>query len=150
MQLHEDKMPAISRRALMLGSASAAVLALALTRLAGAGEAITVEAFRALSARLTGASLTDLDPAAAGKLLDGFLSLGRGSDLARLVADPGASAGTLAIDIVSAWYSGNYSTATGLASIGYPNALLWDALDFTKPSGFCGGLTGYWGEAPQS
>ena len=38
----------------------------------------------------------------------------------------------------------------GLASIGLPSALLWDALDFTKPSGFCGGLTGYWGEAPHN
>lgn len=143
-------MPAISRRALILGSASAAVLALALPPSAGGGESISVEAFRALSARLTGASLTDLDPGAAAKLLDGFLSTGRGTNLARLVADPGASAGTLADDIVAAWYSGNYRTASGLASIGLPSALLWDALDFTKPSGFCGGLTGYWGEMPQN
>ena len=60
------------------------------------------------------------------------------------------SAGSLAADIVAAWYSGNYHTATGLASIGLPGALLWDALNFTKPSGFCGGLTGYWGDAPQT
>ena len=117
---------------------------------AGANETITVDEFRALSARLTGASLTDLNATAAAKLLDGFLSMERGADLARLAADPGARAGPLADDIVAAWYSGNYHTATGLASIGLPGALLWDALNFTKPSGFCGGLTGYWGDAPQS
>ena len=44
----------------------------------------------------------------------------------------------------------NYQTGAGLASFGLANALLWDALNFTKPSGFCGGLTGYWGDAPQT
>jgi hypothetical protein len=144
------KMPTISRRELILGGASAASLDFAFPGFAPAQETITVETFRALSARLTGASLTDLNASAAAKLLDGFLSMGRGADLARLAADSGANAGSLAADIVAAWYSGNYHTATGLASIGLPGALLWDALNFTKPSGFCGGLTGYWGDAPQS
>ena len=143
-------MPTFSRRALILGGACALSAASAFPFFAGANETITVEEFRALSARLTGASLTDLNATAAAKLLDGFLSMERGADLARLAADPGARAGPLADDIVAAWYSGNYRTATGLASIGLPGALLWDALNFTKPSGFCGGLTGYWGDAPQS
>jgi hypothetical protein len=143
-------MPTISRRELILGGASAASLAFAFPLFAGARETVTVEEFRALSARLTGASLTDLDSGAAGKLLDGFLSMGRGADLARLAADPGAKAGPLADEIVAAWYSGNYHTSAGLASIGLANALLWYALDFTKPSGVCGGATGYWGDAPQT
>ena len=79
--------------------------------------------------------------------IESSLVASAGPDLARLVADPGASAGTLVPDIVAAWYSGSYQTSTGLASIGYPNALLWDALNFTTPSGFCGGLMGFWGEA---
>ena len=141
-------MPTFSRRALILGGACALSAASAFPFFAGANETITVDEFRALSARLTGASLTDLNATAAAKLLDGFLSMERGADLARLAADPGARAGPLADDIVAAWYSGNYQTAAGLASIGLPGALLWDALNFTKPSGFCGGLTGYWGEAP--
>jgi hypothetical protein len=103
-----------------------------------------------LSARLTGASLTDLAAGASAKLLDGFLSTERGAELARLAADPGAKTGALADEIVAAWYSGNYHTATGLASFGLANALLWNALDFTKPSGVCGGATGYWGDAPQT
>ena len=101
-------MPTFSRRALILGGACALSAASAFPFFAGANETITVDEFRALSARLTGASLTDLNATAAAKLLDGFLSTGRGADLARLAADPGARAGPLADDIVAAWYSGNY------------------------------------------
>jgi hypothetical protein len=143
-------MPTISRRAVMLGGVSAACLAFALPALADAGTTISADQFRSLSAKLAGARLADLDQGAAGRLLDGLLSLGKGTDLARLFADPAADAGALGEDIVAAWYSGNYQTAIGLASFGLPNALLWDALTFTKPSGFCGGLTGYWGDPPQS
>ena len=70
-------MPTFSRRTLILGSASAAVLALAFPPFAGGGESIDVEAFRALSSKLTGASLTDLDMGAAAKLLAGFISMRR-------------------------------------------------------------------------
>jgi hypothetical protein len=143
-------MPIISRRALLLGCASAATLPLAFPLRAGSRETITVEQFRALSARLTGASLGDLDMGAAAKLLAGFLSMGKGPDLARLAADPGASAGTLATEIVAAWYSGLYEARDGLATISLASALLWDALDFTKPPGFCGGATGYWADAPRA
>ena len=69
-------MPTISRRGLILGSASAASLAFAFPLSAGMGDTITVEQFRALSARLTGASLGDLDMGAAAKLLAGFISMG--------------------------------------------------------------------------
>jgi hypothetical protein len=143
-------MPTVSRRGLILGSASAASLAIAFPLWAGSGDKISAEQFRALSARLTGASLGDLDMGAAAKLLAGFLSMGRGADLARLAADPGASVGTLATDIVAAWYSGLYEARDGLATISLASALLWDALDFTKPPGFCGGLTGYWADAPRA
>jgi hypothetical protein len=144
----DNRVPTISRRGLILGSASAASLAIAFPLSAGMGDTITVEQFRALSARLTGASLGDLDMGAAAKLLDGFISMGVAADLARLAADPGASAGTLATDIVAAWYSGLYEARDGLATISLASALLWEALDFTKPSGFCGGRLGYWADAP--
>ena len=74
-------MPTISRRGLILGSASAASLTFAFPLSAGMGDTITVEQFRALSARLTGASLGDLARASAismgavAKLLDGFISM---------------------------------------------------------------------------
>ena len=47
-------------------------------------------------------------------------------------------------------YSGSYDTSAGLASFGLTNALLWNALNFTKPPGVCGGQTGYWADAPHS
>jgi hypothetical protein len=143
-------MPTVSRRGLILGSASAATLAFAFPLRAASGDTISVEQFRALSARLTGASLGDLDMSAAAKLLAGLLSMGRGADLARLAADPGASAGTLATDIVAAWYSGLYEARDGLATISLAATLLWDALDFTKPPGFCGGRNGYWADASRA
>ena len=74
----DERMPTISRRGLILGSASAATLASAFPLLARTQTAITLEEFRALSARLTGASMNDLNQTAAAKLLDGFLSLGWG------------------------------------------------------------------------
>jgi len=67
--------PTISRRGLILGSASAASLTFAFPLSAGMGDTITVEQFRALSARLTGESLGDLDMGAVAKLLDGFISM---------------------------------------------------------------------------
>lgn len=143
-------MPTISRRSLILGGASAATMAVGFPLPAFAQETITVDEFRTVSARLTGADVTDLDETAAGKLLDGFISMGRGPELALLAADAGMRAGKAADDIVAAWYSGNHDTSAGLATLGLTNALLWNALDFTKPPGHCGGQTGYWGDPPQS
>ena len=72
----DNRVPTISRRGLILGSASAASLTFAFPLSAGMGDTITVEQFRALSARLTGASLGDLDDmGAVAKLLDGFISM---------------------------------------------------------------------------
>jgi hypothetical protein len=75
-------MPAISRRSLILGGASAATTVAVGIRLpAGALETITVDQFRALSATLTGASVTELDATTVGKLLDGFISMGRADQI---------------------------------------------------------------------
>ena len=84
---------------------------------------------------------------AAAKLLDGFMSMGRGAELAALIAG-GASSGALADEIVAAWYSGSYATRTGVAAFNLTDALVWRALDFTKPPGRCGGPTGYWAHEP--
>jgi hypothetical protein len=142
--------PSMTRRTLLLGGVSTATLAAGFPLGARAEEAITVDRFRDLSARLMGSGVTELDPMVAGKLLDGFLSTGRGPDLARLAADPAINSGTLADDIVAAWYSGSYQTGAGLATFGLTNPLLWHALDFTKPPGLCGGPTGYWAAPPQT
>jgi hypothetical protein len=139
----------IARRSLIIGGASAATLAV-VPLPAGAQDAITVDQFRALSARLTGVAVAKLDATAAGKLLAGFISMGHGGDLALLAADPGMTGGMLANDIVAAWYSGSYTTRAGEAAIDLRYALVWNALDFTKPRGECGGTTGYWAEPYQN
>lgn len=138
----------ISRRSMILGGTSAATLALGLPLRSSAREAVTVDEFRSLSARLTGVDASDLDVTAAAKVLGGLISTGHGAELAALIAS-GTSSGALANDIVAAWYSGRYDTSAGLAAFGLTNALLWRALDFTKPPGLCGGSTGYWAAPPQ-
>src|SRR5262249_23902106 len=145
----EDCMgPPITRRSLVIGGVSVAALAAGFPLPAGAQETVTVDQFRALSARLTGAMVSDLDASLAGKLLDGFVSIGRGLALALLAADSRLSTGPVADDIVAAWYSGTYGTPGGPAVAGFTDALLWNALDFTKPPGECGGETGYWAAPP--
>ena len=123
--------PSITRRSLVIGGTTAAALAAGFPLLVGAQETVTVDQFRALSARLTGAAASDLDASMAGELLDGFVSIGRGiAALGLLAADPGLSTGPVADDIVAAWYSGTYETPAGPAVAGFIDALLWNALDF--------------------
>jgi hypothetical protein len=141
-------MPTMSRRELVLSGASLAILASTVPLGALSGEQVSVDAFRALSARLTGASLADLDASAAAELLAGFVSRGLGAEIARLAADSSARGGRVVNDIVAAWYSGSYATSAGLASFGLTRALLWNALDYTKPPGLCGGTIGYWADPP--
>ena len=69
-------------------------------------------------------------------------------DDAAMIAE-GESGGAFADEIVAARYSGRYATAAGPAAFNLPDALLWRALDFTKPPGRCGGSTGYWSEEPK-
>jgi hypothetical protein len=138
----------ISRRSIILGGTSAATLALGFPLRSAARDTVTVDEFRSLSARLTEARVSDLNMTAAAKLLDGFLSMGRGAELAALIAG-GASSGALAEEIIAAWYSGSYATAAGLAAFNLTDALVWNALDFTKAPGLCGGGTGYWAAPPQ-
>lgn len=141
----------MTRRALMSSGASMTVAIASGFGLGARAQApITVEQFRSLSARLTGAALSDLDVGVARTLLDGFIANGRGPGLALLTSDPNVSTGTVANDIVAAWYSGVHDTPQGEALATFNDALVWNALDFTKPFGTCGGETGYWSEPPQS
>ena len=109
----------ISRRSVMLGGVSAAALAVAFPLRSAAEKSITVAQFRNLSLRLTGAGLSDLDPTTAAKLLDGFMSMGRGADLADLITS-GATSGALANDIVAAWYSAPTRRLLGSRNLTFP------------------------------
>jgi hypothetical protein len=139
--------PMVTRRFVLAGGVSALALAAGAPRLAAAQGTITVEQFRTLSARLTGKPISDLDPTMAGKLLDGLRSIDAAPGLRLLLDDPQVSTGTIADEIVAGWYSG-LSERAGPQVAGFIQALVWQALDFTKPFGFCGGATGYWADAP--
>ncbi len=143
-------MPTATRRKFLMGCASIAAMATLFPQSAVADETVTVDQFVTLSARLTAAAASDLESAMANKLLAGFLANGRAPGLVLLSSDTKVNTGTVADDIVAAWYSGVYDTPSGKAVAGFTGALMWNALDFTKPLGFCGGETGYWAEPPQS
>jgi hypothetical protein len=144
--------PDVTRRSILAGLAAAIAAA-------GAGgfpaavfaqSTVTVEQFIALSEKLTGTKALDAD--IAKTLLGGFLATGNGAALATLVQEDAdfTSYTDLANAIVAAWFSGVYNTGSGQAVATFTEALLWDALDFTKPWAECGGETGYWAEAPDA
>jgi hypothetical protein len=135
---------------MLTGLGVTAALAGAFPAPALSSDAITIDQFLAVSARLTGMEVSDLDPDAAAKILQGLISIGRGPGLALLAQDPDVDAGTVAEDIIAAWYSGISETDRGQVVATFTGALVWNALDYTKPFGSCGGETGYWAEAPQS
>jgi Membrane bound FAD containing D-sorbitol dehydrogenase len=143
----------IARRDFLLASIAAAIAAAGGGFPASlyAGSAVSADQFLALSQNLTRTS--SLDPGIAKTLLGGFLATDNGAALAELVADPVSGTGKnalLANAIVGAWYSGVYNTAAGPAVATFDQALLWNALTYTKPFGECGGDTGYWSAAPKA
>ena len=142
----------LSRRDILLAGVGSAIAA------AGAGgfpsalfaqASVSIEQFLALSEKLTGAKNLGTD--VARTLLGGFLSTGHGAALGELVKEDAdfTSYTELANAIVAAWYSGLYDSGSGEAVAAFTDALVWDALTFTKPWAQCGGETGYWGEPPQ-
>ena len=83
-------------------------------------------------------------------LLGGFLATGHGSELLTLAKGQQSSPSPLGNTIVAAWYSGLYDTGHGTAVSDFNDALVWNALSFTKPFGSCGGQVGYWAEPPET
>ncbi len=132
------------RRALLLGTAAAALLT-ALPRTPRAAS-LTAEEFLTLSQELTGKN--DLDPALAAGYLAAFEELGQGAALMHLAA--GGAEQALAQELVAAWYSGIVRIGQQQRLVTYEEALIWSAMDYTKPPGFCsGGGFGAWAKAPQ-
>ena len=139
-----------TRRDALLAGLAAAVLAATAGGFPAVlyGEApVTLDQFLALSRRLTGA--TKLEATAAKTMLGALLSTGKGEELASLVAGGEVADKDLAATIIAAWYSGICESASGPVVATFDQALLWQALSFTKPFGECGGSTGYWSDPPQ-
>jgi hypothetical protein len=136
----------LSRRSFILASVAAA-LAAGVGPTALAAAETTIDSFVDLSSRLTGTAVADLDRGAAAALLAGFTAAGHGSALERLAADPSFDP-DLADAVVAAWYSGVVSNGREDVVATFNDALVWNALTFTKPFANCGGETGYWSQPP--
>lgn len=102
--------------------------------------------FVALSARLLETDAGGLDTDIAETFLSNLLASGKADALAA----PAQGAADPALDqqIVTDWYSGVQQTPAGEEVVAYTDALIWRALDYTKPQGWCGGETGYWALPP--
>lgn len=134
------------RRLLALSGGSALALLTGLPSLAAEG--VSEDEFVKLSARLLETDASSLDADIAAKYLAGFEQTGRLQALSLLAGGTGDKA--LEEEIITAWYSGVHRTAQGEEVATYTDALIWTALDYTKPQGWCGGDTGYWSEPPSA
>lgn len=102
--------------------------------------------FIELSARLLQLDAGTLDEALADNYLAGLLADGKDDALKALAH--GQADTPLEQQIIAGWYSGVQQTASGEELVTYTDALMWDAMDYTKPQGWCGGETGYWALPP--
>ena len=114
-----------------------------------------------LSTALTGAAYAD--PAIASAMLRALTQAVGADTLARLTrlaaatpaaqlgdAIAAAKLGAAAETVVAALFSGIVDTPRGPRVISYDQALVWQAVAWTKPNAFCGGQTNYWASAPAS
>ncbi|QCO56470.1 ribonucleotide-diphosphate reductase subunit alpha [Pseudorhodobacter turbinis] len=136
----------LSRRGFM--SAVSAMSMLSLSQWPGQafGQGVGVDAFLALSEKLIGQDSLPQD--IAGGMLSAFNATGKMDNISTLSADTVDS--DLANAIVAAWYTGESPDPDDLTVLAYDEALIWQAMDFTKPMGFCGGGVGYWADPPEA
>lgn len=135
-----------TRRNILIGGSALAVSAFA--QFPGKAFAATIDAdgFLELSKKLTGHSGLSADDAM--KMLQAFKTIGKDDELAALAA--GDANPELGNEIVASWYSGLSPDPDSEEVITYTEALMWPAMSYTKPMGYCGGGTGYWADPPES
>ena len=133
-----------TRRSILVGGSALAFASFAGWPREASAATIDTDAFVKLSQELTGKS--DLYPETAAQFLEAFRAVGKANDIEALAG--GADNPELANDIVAAWYSGVSPDPDSDEVITYTDALMWEAMSFTKPMGYCGGETGYWAEPP--
>ena len=136
----------VLNRRQLLAWGSGTALALVLGQSTWAQTPLTADDFVALSARLTDHPARRLSARHASAYLDALVTE-NATGLGALAA--GGKDAALEQRIISNWYTGLHDTAEGEKLVAYDDALLWDALDYTKPMGWCGGETGYWADAPE-
>lgn len=131
----------------MLAWTGGTALALLFAQSITAFEPISLDQFLDLSGELLDRDSASLVGDFGQLYLDALLTDGRDAGLSQLLS--GTADPVLENRIISAWYSGVHQTAQGDEVVTYTDALMWEALDFTKPMGWCGGETGYWSEVPE-
>lgn len=146
MANRNSKPGTISRRGLL--SAVSAVSLLSLTQIPTRAFAadLDVEGFLALSQKTL--RKEDLFEDVAAKMLKAFADIDRKDDLTALAE--GAEDQALSNEIAAAWYSGVSPDPDDLEVLTYTDALMWRAMDYTKPMAYCGGPMGYWADPPES
>lgn len=115
---------------------------------AGAFEGQALGGFIALSAKLTGFPAHDLDAQFANALLQALAANGVAVEALRQ-GDDGALPADVAVEIVSAWYTGVLPTVPQPTVGTFHDALVWRALDFTSARSVCA-QPGAWADAPAS
>lgn len=108
-----------------------------------------LQSFRSLSARLTGFSEDEIDPELALDMIEGLRAAGVGAELGELLLNAAVeSDNELARRIAVAWYSGMHPIAAGTSLRTYYDALVWRALEYTRPPGQCSAAPGDWSGPP--
>lgn len=132
----------------ILGAASAVSVTAAAGGAAAAATGPAPAAFLAFSKTLLGT--TELDAGMSDDILSAFIDVGQGEALASLMAqtEPIGPGNTMANDVVAAWYSGMSTRTSGDVVTSFNDALMWNAMSFTKAWANCGGATGYWSDPP--
>jgi hypothetical protein len=147
----------VTRREMLQGLAALAASGWLPPALAQA--AMPAAQFSALSTAFAGNSYAD--PKVASAMLRALTQAVGRDKLARLAkiasstppaqlaaAIASAGLGAQAETVVAALFSGIVDTPGGPQVISYDQALVWQALAWTKPNAFCGGQTNYWASAP--
>jgi predicted ArsR family transcriptional regulator len=148
-----------TRRGLLKGLAALAASGLVPQALAQG--ALPPAQFSALSKAVTGYGYADRRVAAAMlSALTAAVGAANLSRLAQLASSTPAAQLNAALRaanleataeiVIVALYTGTVSTPRGSRVISYDQALVWQALTWTKPNAFCGGETNYWATAPTS
>lgn len=105
-----------------------------------ASESARLDAFRALSAKLTGFALEDMNAGFAADLLAALLEAGHGTGIQALLSgQQDSAAAALETAIASAWYSGVLPFPSGPVAGALGGALVWRAANFASPPGICDG-----------
>ncbi len=146
IQSYSTTSATLTRRRLL--SAVSAISVLSLTQMPGRAFAanLDVEAFLALSQKLVGRD--ELIEEIAAEMLKAFAAAGRMDVISELAESNSNDA--VADEIVAAWYTGESPDPDDPEVLTYTEALIWQAMDYTKPLAVCGGGVGYWGEPPEA